>query len=189
MSAINAQDESFEVIEVLGQSALFTSLRIKRATVPQGLFQYEVRHDDDGRGDPVEIAKGIMVNHWGTILTRKPLELPENGYLSIDPEKDWSYGGNGEQMTAEEFLTGQLRSNQGYTIIDSVRTGDSTELVLGESKTAPCRFVVWKCKDNADYVLDFYSNDEQKARQRMQERAEDERTGIPKKPKEKPHER
>jgi len=278
MAVFNAQDESFELIEVLGQPALFSCMRIRRASVPQGLFQYEVRYDDDGRGEPVQIALGIMVNHWGTILTRKPIELPENGYLDIDPEKDWNYG-SGESMTpeafasaeppakAEEVIVGTLRYNHtgeimtytdgsiflqayqealhevgingvsafaadendldlryqlhtalsnefgdeagskedfiqaisspdmnkrvncGYTIIDSIRTGNTTELVLGESKTAPCRFVVWKCTDGTDYALGFYSNDKPDARKRMYERAEDERTGIPKKPKEKPHER
>ena len=99
----NAVEESYEEITVLGRPALFTSGRLDRSTVPDGLYQYEVRSDDGGHGDPVQIAKGIMVNHWGTILTREPVRLPPDGYLDIDPEKDWSYAG-GDCRTVKEFM-------------------------------------------------------------------------------------
>ena len=88
----NATEERYNQITVLGKPVLFTSFRIDRDTVPKGWHLYEVRHDDDGLGDPVQIAKGILVNHWGTILSQKPIKLPESGYLDIDPEKDWNYG-------------------------------------------------------------------------------------------------
>lgn len=57
---------------------------------------YEVRHDDEGQGDPVEIALGIMVNHYGTLIVKEPFDLEpsaitNNAYLYIDPEKDWNY--------------------------------------------------------------------------------------------------
>ena len=38
-----------------------------RDTVPQGMYMYEVRHDDDQQGEPVQIANWIMVNHLGNI--------------------------------------------------------------------------------------------------------------------------
>ena len=63
-------EEHFEEITVLGKPALFHDMRIDRETVPKGLYLYEVRGDDDGGGDPVQIAKGIMVNHFGSIITR-----------------------------------------------------------------------------------------------------------------------
>ena len=88
----DALTTQYEEIEVLGKPALFTSLRLDRDTVPEGLHMYEVRHDDDCQGDPVQIGKRIVVNHWGTILTREPINLPADGLRDIDPEKDWSYG-------------------------------------------------------------------------------------------------
>ena len=88
MTRYHAMNETYTEIEVLGKPALFHDMRIDRSTVPKGLFLYEVRHDDDGLGDPVQIAKGILVNHYGSILTREPLKLPSDGYLDIDPEKD-----------------------------------------------------------------------------------------------------
>lgn len=102
MARYNAMEEQFEEITVLDKPALFTSIRIDRGSVPKGLYLYEVRHDDDGRGDPVQIAKGIMVNHFGSIITREPLKLSPGGYLDIDPEKDWSFAG-GDCRTVKEF--------------------------------------------------------------------------------------
>ena len=103
MARYNAGDEHFSEIMVLRKPALFHNMRIDRDSVPKGLYLYEVRQDDDGFGDPVQIAKGIMVNHFGSILTREPIKLPPNGYLDIDPQKDWDYSG-GESLTVKEFM-------------------------------------------------------------------------------------
>lgn len=91
MARYNAMKERYSKIQILGKQALFTSMRLERNTVPAGFYLYEVRHDDDGIGDPVQIARGILVNHWGTILTTEPIDIPEDGYLDIDPERDWDY--------------------------------------------------------------------------------------------------
>lgn len=95
--------EHFSEIRVLGKPALFHDMRIDRDSVPKGLYLYEVRRGDDGFGDPVQVAKGIRVNHFGSIRTREPIKLPADGYLDIDPEKDWEFGG-GNTLTAKEFL-------------------------------------------------------------------------------------
>ena len=42
----NAMTEHYEEITVCGKPALFTSIRIKRDTVPDGLYAYDVRHDE-----------------------------------------------------------------------------------------------------------------------------------------------
>lgn len=61
----HAMTEHYEEITVCGKPALFTSIRIKRDTIPDGLYAYDVRHDDECRGIPCEIAPFVMVNHWG----------------------------------------------------------------------------------------------------------------------------
>ena len=103
----DAMKEVFEEVTVLDKPMLFTCLRIDRATVPKGLYLYEVRHDDDMRGDPVQIANWIMVNHWGTLISSEPLKLTpsktvNNAYLDIDPEKDWNY--EGVEATISEYM-------------------------------------------------------------------------------------
>ena len=102
MARYNAMEEQFEEITVLGKPALFTDIRINRGSVQKGLYLYEVRSDDDGCGDPVQIARGIMVNHFGSIITREPIRLPPDGYLNIEPEKDWNFTG-GDCRTVKEF--------------------------------------------------------------------------------------
>ena len=67
--------EKFEDVTVLGHPMLFTCLRVDRDTVPQGMYMYEVRHDDDQQGEPVQIANWIMVNHWGTLISDRPIRL------------------------------------------------------------------------------------------------------------------
>lgn len=103
----DAMKEVFEEVTVLDKPMLFTCQRIDRATVPKGLYLYEVRHDDDMRGDPVQIANWIMVNHWGTLISNEPLKLTpsktvNNAYLDIDPEKDWNY--EGAEATISEYM-------------------------------------------------------------------------------------
>ena len=87
----NAMTERYEEITVCGKPALFTSIRIRRDTIPDGLYAYDVRHDDECRGIPCEIAPFVMVNHWGTIILAEPLELPDGGRRYIDEDTDWNY--------------------------------------------------------------------------------------------------
>ena len=103
MARYDAMEETFTEVQVLGIPALFHDLRIDRNTVPKGVYLYEVRYDDEGLGDPVQIAKGIMVNHFGSIITREPIRLPSDGYLDIDPEKDWEFC-DGDCRTVREFM-------------------------------------------------------------------------------------
>lgn len=86
MARYNAMEESFEEVTILDMPALFTSLRIDRNTVPVGYHVYEVRHDDDHQGDAVQIARAIMVNHWGSLITRDEITLPDGKYRDIDPD-------------------------------------------------------------------------------------------------------
>lgn len=102
----NAMKEEFENVTVLGHPMLSTSGRVKRKTVPEGLYMYEVRHDDDQRGDPVQIANWVMVNHLGTLISNMPVLLEanktgSNAYRDIDPEKDWRYEGTTAKL--EEY--------------------------------------------------------------------------------------
>ena len=87
----NAMAEHYEEITVCGKPALFTSIRIRRDTIPDGLYAYDVRHDDECRGIPCEIAPFVMVNHWGTIILAEPLELPDDGRRYIDEDTDWNH--------------------------------------------------------------------------------------------------
>ena len=99
---IDAREENFEIVELFDREMLFTCMRVDPNTVPKGYYRYEVREDDDGNGEPCQLAKGIMVNHWGTLITDKPIDLDGDGYLDIDPEEDWNY--TGESCTLSRFM-------------------------------------------------------------------------------------
>lgn len=90
--AINAITETgWEVVEVFDKPALFTCLRIDPKTVPAGIYKYDIRHDDECQGIACEIARFIMVNHWGSVLMLEPLDLGEGGYLLMTDD-DINYG-------------------------------------------------------------------------------------------------
>lgn len=59
--------------KVKGIPALFSEVRIDRDSIPDNLFVYEVRHDDEGFLDPAQIKRWIMVNFYGTLITKVPL--------------------------------------------------------------------------------------------------------------------
>lgn len=81
----NAMEERFEEMKLFDHPVLFTPIRIDSETMPKGLYKYEVR---DESGEICQIAKGIMVNHWGTIISNKQIRLDSDGYRQIDEEKD-----------------------------------------------------------------------------------------------------
>lgn len=106
----DARTECWEIVTVCDIPMLFSCLRIDRETVPEGLYLYEVRHADEDWGDPVQIARWVMVNHFGTLLSKAELPLEENtlgnnAYIDIDPEEDWNY--EGVSCTIEEFMCGE----------------------------------------------------------------------------------
>ena len=95
--------QRFEKILLYRRPVLFTPLRIRNDAVPEGIYKYEVRHDDECTGEIVQIAHGIMVNHWGTILSDHQLRLGPSGCRDIDEAKDIRFL-NGPPVTVGEYL-------------------------------------------------------------------------------------
>ena len=56
--------EKFEDVTVLGHPMLFTCLRVDRDTVPQGMYMYEVRHDDDQQNDGYPHDVALITGSW-----------------------------------------------------------------------------------------------------------------------------
>lgn len=97
------ENEKFQVIKLFGHEVLFTDIRVSSKLIPNGLYKYEVRHDDESWGEMVQLAKGIMVNHFGTVLSDKPIKLDENGYRDINEERDVKET-NKPSMTINQYL-------------------------------------------------------------------------------------
>ena len=77
----DAQKVTYQEVTIFDRPALFTECRIDRATVPEGVYRYELRHGDEDWGEPRELARGLMVNFYGTVLTREPFQLPIDGWI------------------------------------------------------------------------------------------------------------
>ena len=93
----NIGNETFESMTINDTPALSTDMRIDRNAVPEGLYAYDIRESDDG-DRLATIEPTVMVNHGGTILTRKEFITEKDGYVQID-----EYGFE-DSMTLEEWL-------------------------------------------------------------------------------------
>jgi hypothetical protein len=100
----NATETNYDEVEILADvPALFTCLRVDRATVPEGLFAYDLRENEDGYAASIEAS--VTVNHMGTILVCKELDLGEQGFIELDPEENGlNFCGQNECSTVAEFM-------------------------------------------------------------------------------------
>ena len=89
----------FEELDLFDQTVLFIGERIDRRTVPLELFAYDIR--DDGYGNVCEMATYVFVNHWGTVLSKKPIEMTDGNTRPIA----WDdYGYTGETFRLDDWL-------------------------------------------------------------------------------------
>lgn len=102
MRPIDATKETFEAVEILGIPGLFTTLRVDRATVPQGMYAYDMQTDETDWLQPHLLARHIAVEHYGTVLTASPIPLPAGGYLDLSPG-DFRQGDGAGRLTVAEF--------------------------------------------------------------------------------------
>lgn len=102
------EDLRYEEIEAAGYRAFFTNERIDSYTVPDGWHQYEVRHDDECLGIPVEMSKKVLVNFWGTILTREEIRDIENGGKIYLGPGEWKVTGERSYNWVECMKEGEL---------------------------------------------------------------------------------
>lgn len=99
----------YEVLKLFGKTVLFTDNRIRREDLPDGIYKYEVRHNDEGQDEICKISKSILVNFWGTILSKEKIDLEENGYRIIDEDKDIDY--LMKTMSLKQYVYGQKAKN------------------------------------------------------------------------------
>ena len=80
----DAQKVTYQEVAIFDRPALFTECRIDRTTVPEGVYRYELRHGDADWGEPIELSRSLMVNFYGTVLTREPFQLPIDGWIPLE---------------------------------------------------------------------------------------------------------
>lgn len=76
-------EDSYKAVRLNGILAMFTSTRIERDSLPEGIYAYDVRESDDGN-QLSTIEPSVCVNHGGTILTFQEIPMPSKGYVDIE---------------------------------------------------------------------------------------------------------
>ena len=99
---LDANEETFELVEIDGREVLFTNGRLDRTTVPEGLFCYDIRESEGFSGEPVTLEPYVTVNHWGTVLSKEEFTLNDGGFYPID---DFNY--LGETLSNKEYMEHQ----------------------------------------------------------------------------------
>ena len=92
-------DDEYELVEIENLPALFTNERITDADIPKGMYCYHIRHDDNGNFCAIE--KNVTANHAGSIITKEPIELGKQGYISLNQDNSPNF--LGENMSIYMF--------------------------------------------------------------------------------------
>lgn len=96
----NHETLTAEAVELFGQKALFTNGRVPLSVLPKGLYQYELRGDENGNF--VTVESNVIVNFAGTVITKSPLGLGEHGYCGFTNGTNLNF--LGYELTIKEFL-------------------------------------------------------------------------------------
>lgn len=93
-------DEKLEVVEVLGQTALFTNGRVTEQELPESLYRYDLREGENIAFATVEPY--VRIDHAGTILVKAPLSFGSEGYIAFDDDTSPNF--LGYELTPNEFM-------------------------------------------------------------------------------------
>ena len=107
---INVEMEEFELIELFDTLALFSSKRVNAADVPDGLYCYKLRYNDDGNSF-ISIEPRVVGNFAGSVITDTPINIGEKGYISFTKETLPTF--LGIRKTFTEFMSGDFEFAEG----------------------------------------------------------------------------
>jgi hypothetical protein len=100
ISPIPAQHPLYIDAKIFAAKAIFTRQQIDRATLPKGLHAYDIQFSSDEM-KPDKLWPSCIGRRFGTVITKKPLAIGENGYTDI---KDNDFTLNSEKRpTLREF--------------------------------------------------------------------------------------
>lgn len=99
--------EKYQEVEIFDVPGLFSNGRIDPATIPEGMYVYDLRGSDDDPGQPIAVESHVTVNHAGSVITAKPLELGEDGRLMFTEDEGLNFVGG--EISAYRFFNEQLK--------------------------------------------------------------------------------
>lgn len=95
----------YEAVHFCDMPCLFANERLTQADIPQGLFCYYLRSNDDGEGFAT-LERDVKVNLGGTIVTAEPIDFPEQGYIEINDDNYPHF--LGQDMSFEQYINGDF---------------------------------------------------------------------------------
>ena len=97
----------YQEVEIFDVPALFSDGRISLDDLPEGLYRYDLRGSDDDPGMPVTVEQNVTVNHAGAIITAKPLDLGEDGCLTLTEDEGLNFVGG--EISMQRFFNEQQK--------------------------------------------------------------------------------
>ncbi len=76
MSAVDARKEHYEAVEILGIPGLFTTLRIDRATIPKGVYAYDMQTSEQDWSQPLSACPAYHGGAFRYCSDSKPCSHP-----------------------------------------------------------------------------------------------------------------
>ncbi|MCD7956154.1 MAG: DUF3849 domain-containing protein, partial [Lachnospiraceae bacterium] len=89
----------YQEVEIFEVPALYSNGRISDEEIPAGFYRYDLRGSDYDPGSPVTVENNVVVNHAAAILTMYPLNLPEQGFLYLGEELNFTGG----EISVQEY--------------------------------------------------------------------------------------
>lgn len=102
-------DEKLEVVEVLGQTALFTNGRVTQMELPDGLYCYELRSGENMVFATVE--PHVRSDFAGSLLFKAPLDFGGAQYIAFNEETVPNF--LDYDMTPKEFMSTDFSEDEG----------------------------------------------------------------------------
>ena len=97
----------YQEVEIFDMPALFSNGRVTPADIPEGMYCYDLRGSDDDPGMPVMVENHVVVNHAGSIITAKPVDLGEDGRLALTEDEGLNFVGG--EISAYRFFNEQRK--------------------------------------------------------------------------------
>lgn len=109
---IRCSDTQYDVIEICGQQALYSDLRLSAADIPLGMYLYHLRESD--HGSPlrfVSLENDVLLNHGGSVITMHPIDLGPNACVSFTEDTEPHF--SGDRMTVEDLMLAENTEDEG----------------------------------------------------------------------------
>jgi hypothetical protein len=102
---------TYQEIELFDKPMLFSNNRITENDIPEGLFCYDLRYNDDN-DKFASLEPKVTVNHAGSVITNEPIDFGEQGYIALTEETSPNFINN--DVTIGEYMRDELSQDESH---------------------------------------------------------------------------